>query len=242
VDEHLKAVKTFADNVLKHGRDVYGPKRTPLFLDGINVDTLQPPRWKRRGEEWVLSNVASQQNLFRVLVGVRWLQRRRADGRHFLAYALAYKLSKEGLMWWMTRSIGRGLGLGDLGELPGKAGSMTRETSNSDPLAIFGLLELYEATPEKAVLDLARRVADNALATRFHNGLFVESSDHVFACFDDPTPLALLHLRAAILGLPEKPPAFWCGRGYLHCPFDGKGRTYDLRVVYGQRRKKPTNK
>jgi len=27
----------FADNVLKYGRDTYGPKHTPLFVDGLNM-------------------------------------------------------------------------------------------------------------------------------------------------------------------------------------------------------------
>jgi hypothetical protein len=35
--KYLNAVRTFADNVLKYGRDTYGPKHTPLFVDGLNV-------------------------------------------------------------------------------------------------------------------------------------------------------------------------------------------------------------
>ena len=170
-------------------------------------------------------------------VGVRWLRKRPADGRHFLAYALACKLSKDPLMWRMTRSIGQALGLGDLGETPGKPGTIDLQTKANDPLVIFGLLELHEATGEKAILDLARRVGDNALATRFHKGFFVESKDHLFARLDDPTPLALLHLRAAMLGLKDRPPAFWCGRGYFHCRHDGRGRNYDIHVIYNRRRK-----
>ena len=34
--KYLDAVRTFADNVLKYGRDTYGPKHTPLFVDGLN--------------------------------------------------------------------------------------------------------------------------------------------------------------------------------------------------------------
>ena len=170
-------------------------------------------------------------------VAVRWLRKRPADGRHFLAYALAFKLSKDELMWRMARSVGQALGLGDLGEAPGKAAAIDLQTTANDPLVIFGLLELHEATGERAILDLARRVGDNALATRFHKGFFVESKDHLFARLDDPTPLALLHLRAAMLGLKDRPPDFWCGRGYFHCPHDGEGRTYDLRVIYSRRRK-----
>ena len=67
---YLAAVRQFADQVLSQGRDTYG-KPTPLFVDGINVDTLEPARWKwADGKEWVLCNLASQQGLFRTLDGL----------------------------------------------------------------------------------------------------------------------------------------------------------------------------
>ncbi|MFO8013851.1 MAG: hypothetical protein R6X20_11180 [Phycisphaerae bacterium] len=67
---YLKAARTFADAVLEHGRDGYGPERTPLFVDGLHAETLEPVRWKKDGESWVLSNVASQQPLLRLLDGL----------------------------------------------------------------------------------------------------------------------------------------------------------------------------
>ncbi len=67
---YLSAVRAFADIVLTHGRDVYGPQQTPLFVDGLNVETLEPVRWKNGGETWVLSNFASQQPLLRLLDGL----------------------------------------------------------------------------------------------------------------------------------------------------------------------------
>ena len=67
---YLAAVRQFADMVLTHGRDTYG-KPTPLFVDGLNVDTLEPVKWKwADGKEWVLCNLASQQGLFRTLDGL----------------------------------------------------------------------------------------------------------------------------------------------------------------------------
>ncbi|MGC8862643.1 MAG: pectate lyase [Armatimonadota bacterium] len=172
-------------------------------------------------------------------VEARWLDKRPADSRYFFTYALAYKLSKNQLMWDMVRKIGRGLGLGDLGEGPGKSTGLNLSTPNNDALIIFGLLELWEATNEKAYLTMAEKIADNALETRVQNGFFVESKDHVNARFDDPLPLALLHLRAAVLKLLDKPPAYWLSRGYLHCPYDGKGRTYDRFVIYSRLRGEP---
>lgn len=40
----LDAVREFADNVLKYGTDVYGPKHTPLFVDGLHAKSLEPVR------------------------------------------------------------------------------------------------------------------------------------------------------------------------------------------------------
>jgi hypothetical protein len=43
--KYLGAVREFADNVLKYGRDTYGPKHTPLFVDDLNVDTHEQVEW-----------------------------------------------------------------------------------------------------------------------------------------------------------------------------------------------------
>jgi pectate lyase len=166
-------------------------------------------------------------------VKVEWLQKRPADGRHIYAYALAFRLTGDPVMWQMTRMIGRGLGLGDF------SGAVDLHTACDDPFIIFALLELHQATGVSAYLDLARRVAGNAMEKQFHNGFFVASKDHVISKFDDPLPLALLHLRAAERGLDKKPPAFWLSRGYFHCSYDGVGRTYDRMVVYPRLRGEP---
>ncbi|MBL9139125.1 MAG: hypothetical protein JNK85_24875 [Verrucomicrobiales bacterium] len=69
----IAAVRQFADQALARGRDTYG-KPTPLFIDGINVDTGQPVMWKwADGKEWVLSNLANQQGLLRMLDGLSQL-------------------------------------------------------------------------------------------------------------------------------------------------------------------------
>ena len=67
---YVQAVHSFADTVLKHGRDVYGKQKTPLFVDGLHIETLAPVRWQCRGQTWVLSNFASQQPLLRLLEGL----------------------------------------------------------------------------------------------------------------------------------------------------------------------------
>ncbi|MGQ9456533.1 MAG: hypothetical protein ACUVT8_12985 [Armatimonadota bacterium] len=172
-------------------------------------------------------------------IETRWLERRKAHSGYFFAYALAYKLSKDKLMWDMVRKIGRGLGLGDLGEEGGRNASVSMSTTADDPVLIFALLELWEGTRSRTFLDLAQKIADNALENRVSNGFFVASKNHINAKFDDPLPLALLHLRAAILGTADEPPTYWLSRGYLHCPYDGKGRTYDHAVIYSRLRGEP---
>ena len=70
---YLAAVRQFANQVLAQGRDVYG-KPTPLFVDGLNVDTREPVKWKwADGQEWVLCNFANQQGLLRTLDGLSGL-------------------------------------------------------------------------------------------------------------------------------------------------------------------------
>ncbi len=76
-NRYLNAVRTFAGNVLKYGRDTYGPKHTPLFVDGLMVRDPNDPNYGKDavfkpvewidpdGTKWILSNLASQHNLFR---------------------------------------------------------------------------------------------------------------------------------------------------------------------------------
>ncbi len=70
-DRFVQAVQAFADDALKYGRDTYGPKHTPLFVDGINMETHEPVMWKSAtGHAWVLSDLGNQQIFFRTLTGL----------------------------------------------------------------------------------------------------------------------------------------------------------------------------
>ncbi len=109
---YLPAVRTFADNVLRLGRDKYGPRPTPLFVDGLNVDTHEPVVWvlpEKSAEswemprEWVLSNLASQQNLFRTLVVVSRLtgdSRYRQAAVEATRYAFDHLRHECGILYW----------------------------------------------------------------------------------------------------------------------------------------------
>ena len=79
----MAALVRFADTVLEHGRDTYGEKHTPLFIDYIDVSTLKAPekmyitrlggpgpRSKQPYQPVVMSNLAHQGNLSRFLVGL----------------------------------------------------------------------------------------------------------------------------------------------------------------------------
>lgn len=68
--ERLAVVTQFADTALASARDTIGPEQTPLFVDGLETETRAPVRWRHDGEEWVLANPASQQILYRSLVGL----------------------------------------------------------------------------------------------------------------------------------------------------------------------------
>ena len=100
---YLDAVRSFADNVLAYGKDTYGAQQTPLFVDGLNVDTHEPATWVLNGERWVLSNLASQQNLFRVLVGLSNLtgdEKYVQAARDATAYGFAHLQHENGLLHW----------------------------------------------------------------------------------------------------------------------------------------------
>ncbi|MCJ7751311.1 MAG: pectate lyase [Armatimonadetes bacterium] len=102
-EKYLAAVREFAETAMEYGRDAYGPKHTPLFIDGLNVETREPVMWKSPdGEEWVLVNVASQQNFYRTLTGLSALTgdpRYKAAALDALRYAYA-NLKHGGYLSW----------------------------------------------------------------------------------------------------------------------------------------------
>jgi pectate lyase len=99
----VSAVRAFADAVLTHGRDRYGTQQTPLFVDGLEVQSLEPARWQNSGQTWVLSNFASQQPLFRLLDGLSGLTgeaRYREAAEQAAQYALKHLQTPNGLLYW----------------------------------------------------------------------------------------------------------------------------------------------
>jgi pectate lyase len=103
-NKYLRAVRTFADNVLKYGRDIYGPKQTPLFVDGLNIHTHEPVKWiNSDGKKWILSNLASQQTLLRTLDGLSNTTgdpKYRKGAEEAIRYAFDHLRSPNGLFYW----------------------------------------------------------------------------------------------------------------------------------------------
>jgi len=101
---HVRGVRLFADTVLSRGRDTFGKTKTPLFVDGLHVETLQPAMWEGRGNKlWVLSNFASQQPLLRLLDGLTALtgdDQYRTAAKDATRYALQHLRSENGLLYW----------------------------------------------------------------------------------------------------------------------------------------------
>jgi len=110
--KYLDAVIEFADNVLKYGRDTYGPKHTPLFVDGLNIHTHEPVKWispvgdpftATETEEWILSNFASQQNLLRTLDGLSGITgdpKYRQAAMDAIRYAFDHLRNPNGMLYW----------------------------------------------------------------------------------------------------------------------------------------------
>jgi hypothetical protein len=111
------------------------------------------------------------------------------------------------------------------------------ETENADPIALFGVLEVYRAADAPAYRDLARRIGDNIVRERFHKGFFLPGASYVNANFNALEPLALLSLEALLRGDPQAVPRYNGGRGYIHGPHDGLGRTTDATAIWSRRRK-----
>ena len=160
-------------------------------------------------------------------------KKQRVLSNAFWSYSLGWRISKDPGLWEMARIIGKDHGLGDIGTAPGAGTKLNiGKKAPANVNMIYGLLEIYRATGNKAYLDMAESIGDQILNRKFVNGLFVEQKIRAYASFDAPEPLALLHLAAAMQDRPNLVPEFWGGKGFFHCNYDGVGRTWDWAVIY----------
>lgn len=186
----------------------------PMWTDGTDLSNYVIPRYGYYGNADTI------------------ITQKRASTLLLSSYALGYQLTKDIRLWEVARGIALGHGLGDLGPLPGENTAVNLRTTNADPVALFGVLDIYRAYPETAYLELAKVIGNNIVRTKYRNGFFLASAYHVNAKIDAVEPLALLALEAAVRGTPELVPRWNSGDGYIHGTYDGHGRTYDYRVMW----------
>jgi len=166
------------------------------------------------------------------------LNPQKADSLFLWAYCLASGISGDPFMWEAARVLGKGNGLGDIGETSESRAALNLNTDSSDPLSLVACLELYRQTCGEDFLRLAKTIGDNIMSQRFHKGFFAPSAKHLYARVDSIEALALLHLAAAIRGEPDVVPDMWPGQGYFSGRFDGiaPGRTTDDAAIYSRLR------
>ncbi|MGY5958016.1 pectate lyase [Kosakonia sp. BK9b] len=154
-----------------------------------------------------------------------------AGNEFLLSYARAWTLEQDADMWKVARGIARGQGLGDIGEPGGKNSQLNMATTNSEPYAIFALIDLSRATGDKNYLSLADNVANNIIAHKRLNGFFVDDPQYIYANVDHIAPYALLALEAAYQGKPDAVAPFLNGAGFT----EGAYRLDDGTVRYSTR-------
>lgn len=150
-----------------------------------------------------------------------------AGSDFLLSYARAYTLEQDGALWDVARGIAKGQGLGDVGDMNGEHIKVDLATRNSDPYAIFALIDLWQATKRPAYLDIAQKVADNILAHHRLNGFFVDSPDIQYASIDNISPYALLALEATLQKKTDAVAPFLNGSGFTEGAYrmpDGSAR------------------
>ncbi|MHA2303633.1 MAG: ankyrin repeat domain-containing protein, partial [Candidatus Thorarchaeota archaeon] len=150
----------------------------------------------------------------------------------FWAYALAYQLTENDHMWQMARNIALGNGFGDIGISPLELPKLEHRTSCADPYALMGYLELYEKTQCKPFLFCAKQIGDNILTSRFHKGFIAPSNKHIYAKFDSPESLALLHLHASSISTQFDLPTTWPSKPFFEHPYRDKDSRDDNSLIY----------
>jgi len=150
----------------------------------------------------------------------------------FWAYALANRLTEDDFMWQMVRNIALGSGFGDIGVSSVDSPDLENRINCADPYALLGFLELYKMTRSKPFLVRAKQIGDNIIASRFHKGFFTPSNKHLYARFDSPESLALLHLCASSMSSHLDLPTMWPSKPFFEQPYRDKDSRDDNSLVY----------
>ena len=165
-----------------------------------------------------------------------------AGPEFMLSYARAFLLTGDTALWKVARSSARALGLGDIGETPGRSVQINLATDNANAYALFSVLDLYQRTHAAEYLQLGRMIGNNIVKQYFHNGYFTPYEDTIFANINAIEPYALLALDAAIKGTPEKVPYFINGFGYYEGFYrfgPGQSREVNEGFLFKARKSQP---
>lgn len=202
----------------KHAYDAEGARMKTMLLDGSDLTAVEMPRDGYFGPKGT--------------VFASW-----PSSDYFHCYANATRLSDDPFLWEMARHTARDSGLGDIGERNGTDRDLGDSPTSARPGHLMGLLQLFEATQDRAFLDQAERVGKNILANRFENGLFTPGPGYRYTRTSRHEPLALLHLAAALRGQPGVVPTYTGGHAYFACEQKStdSSYTFDHNVIYTQR-------
>jgi|GEM_PF-951890 len=159
-----------------------------------------------------------------------------ADGMMFLAYARAYRVTKQQTFFDMAIHLAQSMGWGD-GLLPGGTtdfASLARvspfmenlspdgpHANLNDACALVGCLELYRVTGQAEHLSLATALGDRLISDYYGDGFFHQrhaDQRDGYVLLDDSVLWALTHLVAAQQGCEQDLPAFYAVNSY----FDSK--------------------
>ena len=152
-----------------------------------------------------------------------------ANGLMFFAYAKAYRLTRKKRFAQTVSSLAEGMGWGGVFDgLESQASGVQPDFSKlsrisppprdgranpnqNDVCALFGLLELYQATHQRAYLESAVNLGNRLVQAYFIDGFFTTAAEATdgFTNIDNALPLALLHLAAAIEEKPIDLPTFY---------------------------------
>lgn len=199
-DDGKDYMKWTIDGLKAYAKYAYDPEKNqfrPLWADGTDLSGYAFSRTGYYGREG------------------RVLKPEKANELYLFSYARAFRLSKDQDIWQIVRSIMKGLQLGDPGEESGKSAEFNFETNNSNPLALFAILELNRSVKDPALLNLAEIIGNNIIKRSYHKGFFLKDENDTKVIFDAIEPLALLSLEAELRGKPELVPMYSGGSNYL---------------------------
>lgn len=170
----------------------------------------------------------------------------RATPEYLLSYTRAYRSTAEPALWPIIKALAKNNGLGEFGDDPQDAGVIDLATRQSDPYALFAVIDIYWASGSRKYLALARRIANNIYNQKFLRsgdqcGLncYVADKEHVYASLDLIEPYALLALEEAIRGREGLVPTFLNSAGYtegIYHSEDGSSINVNDRNVFKLRR------